>query len=142
MFFFKKLLPRKQYRLPTEAEWEYAARAGTETKYWWGNDIDNSKANYNSNLGKTSPVGSYAANPFGLYDTSGNLWEWTCSEWGNPYNGKEAICLSKNNANNNSRLSLRGGSWYYNAGLVRSAYRYRNTPTYRDYDVGFRVSRL
>ncbi len=126
----------KQYRLPTEAEWEYAARAGTETKYWWGNEIDNSKANYNYNLGKTSPVGSYAANKFGLYDTSGNVWEWTCSEYEGKYNGKEKVCLAKNS--NKSRV-LRGGSWNNNPGLVRAAFRYWDTPDYRLDDGGFRV---
>jgi len=95
----------KQYRLPTEAEWEYAARAGTETDYWWGNDIDETKANYSNNLGRTSPVGDYEANPFGLYDTVGNVWEWTCSEYEEKYNGKEKQCVT-----GGSRLSLRGGS--------------------------------
>ncbi|WP_141698972.1 formylglycine-generating enzyme family protein, partial [Candidatus Marithrix sp. Canyon 246] len=137
----------KQYRLPTEAEWEYAARAGTETKYWWGNEIGTNKANCdNDHCGDsfeyTSDVGSFAANQFGLYDTSGNLWEWTCSEWANPYNGKEAVCLSKNNANNDRRLSLRGGSWNDFAGYVRSATRVRDEPTNRGSIVGFRVSRL
>jgi formylglycine-generating enzyme required for sulfatase activity len=126
----------KQYRLPTEAEWEYAARAGTETKYWWGNEIDNSKANYNVNLGQTSPVGSYAANPFGLYDTSGNLWEWTCSEFANPYNGKEKVCLYKDIHKN---MVLRGGSWNYDPWYVRSAFRYGNAPGNRYDDYGFRV---
>ncbi|WP_069472763.1 formylglycine-generating enzyme family protein [Candidatus Marithrix sp. Canyon 246] len=136
----------KQYRLPTEAEWEYAARAGTETKYWWGNEIGTNKGVCNSNCGDsfdyTSPVGSFAANQFGLYDTVGNLWEWTCSEWANPYNGKEAVYLSKNNANNDRRLSLRGGSWNDGAGYVRSATRVRDEPANRGNDVGFRVSRL
>jgi len=79
----------KSYRLPTEAEWEYAARAGTETKYWWGNYIGKNKANYGWNLGKTSPVGNYKANKFGLYDTSGNIWEWTCSEFYYKYKDKK-----------------------------------------------------
>jgi formylglycine-generating enzyme required for sulfatase activity len=125
---------RQKYRLPTEAEWEYAARAGTETKYWWGNDIDESKANYSWNLTKTSPVGSYAANKFGLYDTVGNVWEWICSEYTNKYNGNEKQCVT-----NASRFVLRGGSWYDVSGFVRSASRDRNTPTVRDVIYGFRM---
>jgi formylglycine-generating enzyme required for sulfatase activity len=127
----------KQYRLPTEAEWEYAARAGTETKYWWGNEIDKSKANYSWNLGKTTPVGNYKPNQFGLYDTVGNLWEWTCSEYTEKYNNKEKQCVT--NAN---RLSLRGGSWNNIPTWMRSAFRGRITPTGRHGDIGFRVSRL
>jgi formylglycine-generating enzyme required for sulfatase activity len=126
----------KNYRLPTEAEWEYAARAGTETKYWWGNKIDKSKANYGSNLGKTSLVGNYAANNFGLYDTSGNVWEWTCSEYEDKYNGKEKNCINKNS--NKSRV-LRGGSWYFIPWFVRAALRYWNTPDDRVVNGGFRV---
>ena len=131
----------KQYRLPTEAEWEYAARAGTETKYWWGNEIGTNKANcHNSQCGDsfeyTSPVGSFAANQFGLYDTLGNLWEWTCSEF-EPYNGKEKQCVTTA-----SRLSFRGGSWNNSAWNVRSAGRNGDTPTSRNFTVGFRVSRL
>jgi len=127
----------QQYRLPTEAEWEYAARAGTETDYWWGNEIDKSKANYNRNLGRTSPVGDYEPNPFGLYDTAGNVWEWTCSEYENKYHGKEKQCVAMAN-----RLSLRGGSWDGHARNVRSASRSRSTPPYRVVLNGFRVSRL
>ncbi|WP_216092680.1 formylglycine-generating enzyme family protein [Candidatus Marithrix sp. Canyon 246] len=91
----------KQYSLPTEAEWEYAARAGTETKYWWGNEIDKSKANYNHNLA--------------LYDTSGNVWEWTCSEYIDKYNYNEKQC-------------------------VKSSSRSWDTPMNRTSNVGFRVS--
>jgi formylglycine-generating enzyme required for sulfatase activity len=127
----------KKYRLPTEAEWEYAARAGTETKYWWGNDIDKSKANYDYNIGKTTPVGNYKPNQFGLYDTVGNLWELTCSEYTEKYNNKEKQCVT-----NASRFVLRGGSWGNVPGLVRSAYRGRNEPSGRYEDYGFRLVRL
>ncbi|MEK8022120.1 MAG: formylglycine-generating enzyme family protein, partial [Candidatus Parabeggiatoa sp.] len=113
----------KQYRLPTEAQWEYAARAGTETKYWWGNTASHEYANYGIDNGwgglakgkdrwkDTSPVGSFAANPFGLYDTAGNVWEWTCSEYENAYKGKEKYCLSKEDSTKDSLFVLRGGSW-------------------------------
>ncbi|MCP4697383.1 MAG: formylglycine-generating enzyme family protein [Gammaproteobacteria bacterium] len=80
----------QRYRLPTEAEWEYAARAGTEMKYWWGNTASHEYANYGAQKGRdrwkyTSPAGSFRANPFGLHDMAGNVWEWTCSEYTNKY---------------------------------------------------------
>jgi len=132
----------QQYRLPTEAEWEYAARAGTETKYWWGNEIGSNQANcYNSycddSFSYTAPVGSFAANPFGLYDTAGNVYEWTCSEYESSYNGKEEYCVS-----DAGLFVLRGGSWIDVAGRARSTIRYGDSRTDRDWICGFRPARL
>ncbi|MEN8220924.1 MAG: SUMF1/EgtB/PvdO family nonheme iron enzyme, partial [Pseudomonadota bacterium] len=90
---------------------------------------------------QTAPVGSFAPNPFGLYDTVGNVWEWTCSEYEDKYSGKEQRCLSKNIASNKSRLSLRGGSWGDDGTRMRSATRLDRWPTFRPDDVGLRVAR-
>ena len=68
------------YVLPTEAQWEYACRAGTTTAYSWGVDINSSDANYNRNIGQTADVGQYSANPWGFFDMHGNVWEWT-ADW-------------------------------------------------------------
>jgi formylglycine-generating enzyme required for sulfatase activity len=128
----------QQYRLPTEAEWEYAARAGMETDYWWGNDIDETKANYNRNIGHTTPEGDYEANQFCLYDTAGNVWEWTYSEYTSEYNGKEKECISKNS---NKKPVLRGGSWINDPGFLRTANRICYGPDRHFYFIGFRVVR-
>ncbi len=131
-----------QYRLPTEAQWEYAARAGTTTKYWWGNDIGSNKANCNNNycgdrFQYTAPVGSFAKNPFGLYDTVGNVWEWTCSEYKGKYNGQEQQCVDSA-----GYFVLRGGAWNYHATRARSANRDGNDPTDRFSYYGFRPARI
>ncbi|OAD19069.1 Sulphatase-modifying factor domain protein [Candidatus Thiomargarita nelsonii] len=135
----------QKYRLPTEAQWEYAARAGTETKYWWGNEIGTNRANCDGcgsrwDDKQTAPVGSFAPNPFGLYDTAGNVWEWLCSEYESQSSGKERLCAKK--INENSRLSLRGGSWNVDSSGLRSAFRIVRRPTGRHGVVGLRLARL
>jgi len=137
----------QKYRLPTEAEWEYAARAGTETKFWWGNQIGSNKANcWNDDCGDrfkyTAPVGSFQANPFGLYDTVGNVWEWTCSEYQNRYNGQEKTCLSKNRAKSDGRFAVRGGSWNSEARWARTADRFGWTRAERFRISGVRLARI
>ena len=78
---------RQRYRLLSEVEWEYACRARTTTRYWWGDEITPESANYGRNVGKTSEVGSYPANHFGLYDMHGNVWEWVEDCWNDSYEG-------------------------------------------------------
>jgi formylglycine-generating enzyme required for sulfatase activity len=131
----------QNYRLPTEAEWEYAARAGTNTKYWWGNEIGANKANCDNDYCKDNfeymaPVGSFSPNPFGLHDTAGNVWEWTCSEYEKTYQGKETRCVS-----NAGLFVLRGGSWFNNARGTRAADRYWSEPATRSVNLGVRLAR-
>jgi len=136
------------YRLPTEAEWEYAARAGTSTKYWWGDEspVCTKKARTGAKFGYdqcgeigTETVGSYQANAFGLYDVHGNLWEWTASPYA-PYSEKrENTTLSKNHTKS---LVLRGGSWNDRAGWLRVSYRGYWSAGRRYGSVGFRPARL
>ncbi len=120
----------KTYRLPSEAEWEYAARAGTTTPFHFGETITTDLANYYGdytyasaptgvNRRETTEVGSFPPNAFGLYDMHGNLWEWTGSEYDKNYQGKELLSLTSAKAG--SRLALRGGSWNNKPWDVRAA---------------------
>ena len=141
------------YRLPTEAEWEYAARAGTETKYWWGNTASHEYANYGQDkcceglaVGKdrweyTAPVGSFACNPFGVCDMTGNVWEWTCSEYEDKYSGKELTCIKSLGKNDAGPVVIRGGSWVGNPWYIRAADRFRGGVSARVIDFGFRLLR-
>ncbi|OCR02806.1 hypothetical protein BCD67_18265 [Oscillatoriales cyanobacterium USR001] len=168
----------KNYRLPSEAEWEYACRAGTTTPFHFGETITTDLANYqgtdwdyegkpySGSYGQspkgiyrqeTTPVGSFqVANGFGLYDMHGNVWEWCADPWHDNYEGaptdgsvwdennndnhyQSYIDLLVNIKNNNRTRLLRGGSWYFNAALCRAAYRFINSPDYRDRFIGFRV---
>jgi formylglycine-generating enzyme required for sulfatase activity len=133
----------QRYRLPTEAEWEYAARAGTQTAYWWGDEIGDNRANWSGcgsqwDSRETAPVGSFEANPWELHDTAGNVSKWTCSTYKEDYDGTEERCLGKNNAS--ARRVLRGGSWLNVPRRVRSATRIGGSPDYRYVNLGFRLA--
>lgn len=129
----------KNYRLPTEAEWEYACRGGkTGERYCGGDNLDRVAWHEGNSGHQTHPVGQKAANGFGLYDMSGNVWEWTCSVYVNDYGGAGQRC---SNNDRTDYLAVRGGSWDGLPVGVRSAYRYWVDPPYRYFYLGFRLAR-
>lgn len=131
-----------RYRLPSEAEWEYACRAGTTAPYSFGSALRDSDANYGVAVGRPSAVGSYGANDFGLYDMHGNVWEW-CQDWYSSDYYSSSASEDPAGPSSGSRRVLRGGSWGDSADHCRSACRGSHFPvgTDRFYikSFGFRV---
>ncbi len=147
--FIKKLRDKdkKAYRLPTEAEWEYACRAGTTTPFCFGETISTNQANYDGNFtyenGKTgayrkntTPVGSFPANAWGLHDMHGNVWEW-CHDWLGNYPQRDVVDPQGPDAGRHH--GLRGGSWNDKPQYCRSAFRNRNRSRRRSNLYGLRV---
>ncbi|MFM7291384.1 MAG: formylglycine-generating enzyme family protein, partial [Planctomycetia bacterium] len=129
------------YRLPTEAEWEYACRAGTTTQHMFGNE-ESGLGEYawfgNNAGGQTHAVGQKKPNAWGLYDVHGNVWEWV-NDWYGNY-GSGAVADPQGPSSGASDRVIRGGCWDNSAGLCRSALRLRLDPSRRDYDLGFRLA--
>jgi len=135
----------QKYRLPSEAEWEYAARAGTNTEWSYGND-ESKLGNYawyvgNSGQKTTQAVGQKLPNAFGLFDVLGNVWEWTQDCWHENYAGAPIDGSAWTTGCSSNYRVLRGGSWGSGPAFLRSAYRVRYYPDGRDIGIGFRLAR-
>jgi formylglycine-generating enzyme required for sulfatase activity len=145
----------KPYRFLTEAEWEYAARAGTTTPFWWGPSITPAQANYNGNFvyrggggaGEyrkgTVPVSDFKANPWGLYNVHGNVWELCEDAWHSNYDRAptDASAWLQGGDGPDGTLVVRGGTWFEYPRVLRSAQRYWSATVRRDYGLGFRLAR-
>jgi formylglycine-generating enzyme required for sulfatase activity len=155
--FCKKLsaLPREKgarrvYRLPSEAEWEYACRAGTKTPFAFGKSLSSRQANFDGKhpyggappgkwLGRTAKVGSYKPNAWGLYDMHGNVWEWT-ADWSGRYSADEGVVRDPEGPIKGPSKIFRGGSWCNPASYCRSALRYPAGLSAKNDLIGFRVA--
>ena len=136
----------EEYRLPSEAEWEYAARAGTTTSYSWGPFIGRNQANCEGcgsrwDGARTAPAGSFEANAWGLHDMHGNAWEWVADCWHADYARAPVDGSAWTRGGDCSRRVLRGGSWYTYGLILRVAFRLWEVVGHRDAFVGFRVAR-
>ena len=135
----------KPYRLPSESEWEYAARAGTETAYSWGNEIGVNRANCDGcgsewDNTQTAPVGRFAANAFGLHDMHGNVYEWVEDCYVDSYAAAPIDGSARSSGcGSDVRAIVRGGSWYTYPRFLRCALRDWSSPSYRFADFGFRL---
>ncbi|WP_246135525.1 formylglycine-generating enzyme family protein [Pararhodospirillum oryzae] len=135
------------YRLPSEAEWEYAARAGTTSAWWFGETLGPRQVNCRhcttdpwDNRG-TAPVATYPANPWGFFDMNGNLWEWVADCWTPTLLGHAPDGHAVTQASDCAARAMRGGAWYYIPALSRSEARARTLGAVGSYVVGFRVLR-
>jgi formylglycine-generating enzyme required for sulfatase activity len=153
--YIKELNSRsgQQYRLPSEAEWEYAARARTTSKYWWGDSASHEYANYGKDecceglaQGRdkwvnTAPAGQFPPNAFGLYDMHGNVWEWVQDYYHDNYQGGPTDGSAWESGGKKESRVLRGGSWLNSPSNLRSAIRIRDAPDIRFSRLGFRLAR-
>jgi formylglycine-generating enzyme required for sulfatase activity/tRNA A-37 threonylcarbamoyl transferase component Bud32 len=130
------VLTNRKVQLPLEAEWEYACRAGTESRYYCGDRLLISRANFGTHVGRTSEVGQYQANPWGLFDMTGNLWQW-CADGKRKYTA-DPVTAPVGPTTNSFRV-LRGGSWNAQARYSRSSYKITRHVSQRDEMIGFRV---
>ncbi|MBP0621849.1 formylglycine-generating enzyme family protein [Cupriavidus sp. LEh25] len=135
----------KAYRLPTESEWEYAARGGTTSAFWWGDQMRKGNANCKEcgdpwSNDAPAPVGSFGANPWGLHDVNGSVWEWVADCWHSSYKGAPADGRAWNENACGTRV-IRGGSWREGASYMVSSTRFKYSPSVRQSQNGFRVAR-
>ena len=127
------------YRLPGEAEWEYACRANTLTRYAFGDELKKNQANCNHHVGSTTPVGQYSPNAFGLYDMHGNVWDWCADHWHDNYTGAPADATIWLSSDEKALRVLRGGSWFNVPEACRSATRDQHNPAISRSRIGLRV---
>lgn len=138
------------YRLPTEAEWEFACRAGTTGPFSTGENLTTAQANYNGKMAyaslpagefrqRTTPGGAFPANPWGLADMHGNVWEWT-ADWYGPYAESASANIDPRGAASGVKRVIRGGSWFFDANSARCGLRYTHSPQDKGFSLGFRLA--